>query len=711
MKKKNVVKSGLKTSFAALAICAVAMSSSGCKDDAEKVWACVIPEGDALPDGGVEPPEASSQIGCLPDFEKLSAAPMSATISGGRSTKTIIDQADGDALYFQNTALYPIHYDYASKYLSGNGLPYITSLQEFNAKEYYDPARRFLLGALTYYQGPKVWVYELASYDTSTAAMIEKGFNIIKANIYVGKELYFHPIGQALEAEAEKLPDSIPVITNDELYAGIDYQPLNLGISMGQLRFYSMEELEESYLSFRDIVVLDKVPIDISVCMGIITEEFQTPLSHVNVLSQNRGTPNMGLKGAFDNEELRALEGQWVQLTVDDFDWSIKGVTQEEADAWWEEHKPDEVGVPNLDLTVAGLWDVEDILNLSEDTLGQALDKAIPAFGGKASHFAAFPHILDEDDLDSDGDYTEQLIPYPKAFAVPVLYYWNFMVENGFQDRVEAVLDKENPENDAFWNDPAVRDQWLADLRDDMKAAPVDLAFSKMLVDKLETEYAHTPCRYRSSTNAEDLDGFTGAGLYESHTGNLDDPDDNVFDAVRGTWSATWRFRAFEEREYRSIDHSKVGMALLVHRSFPDEEANGVAITANIFDMTGMEPGHYINVQKGGFSVVLPDPGMTTDQLLVYYANPGQPIIYMGHSSLVPDGETVLSREQVLELSSKLEIIHAFFLGEYGQEAGDFYGMDVEFKFEEEVVDADNVLGLVIKQARPYPGWNSGGGE
>ena len=28
----------------------------------------------------------------------------------------------------------------------------------------------------------------------------------------------------------------------------------------------------------------------------MITEEFQTPLSHVNVLAQNRGTPNMGLR-------------------------------------------------------------------------------------------------------------------------------------------------------------------------------------------------------------------------------------------------------------------------------------------------------------------------------------------------------------------------------------------------------------------------------
>jgi pyruvate, water dikinase len=446
--------------------------------------------------------------------------------------------------------------------------------------------------------------------------------------------------------------------------------------------------------------VLDEAPNDISACSGVITQEFQTPLSHVNVLSQNRGTPNMGLKGAFDDEALRALEGKWVELTVGSYDWSVVEVTKEEADAWWEEHKPDAVGVPDVDLSVTGLWDVEDVLDLDTYSLGDALDVAIPAFGGKASHFSAFPHIVDT-------DTGEQLIPYPDAFVVPVYYYWQFMEQNGFFDWVDEMLADTD-----FQSDPAVRDARLEELRDAMEVAPVDLTFSKMLVDKLEAEFPHTPMRFRSSTNAEDLDGFTGAGLYESHTGDLDDPENAPLDAVRKVWAATWRFRAFEEREYRSISHENVGMALLVHRSFPDEEANGVAITANLFDESCLEPAQYINAQKNGISVVLPDPGVTSDQLLIYYAYPGQPITYLAHSSLVADGETVLSRAQVLALSEKLSIIDDYFSGAYGPLTIDhFYGMDVEFKFETDEATDANPLGLVIKQARPYPGWNSTGGE
>ena len=47
----------------------------------------------------------------------------------------------------------------------------------------------------------------------------------------------------------------------------------------------------------------DDVPNDIPLVGGLITEAFQTPLAHVNVLSQNRGTPNAGLAGARGNVE------------------------------------------------------------------------------------------------------------------------------------------------------------------------------------------------------------------------------------------------------------------------------------------------------------------------------------------------------------------------------------------------------------------------
>ncbi len=657
----------------ALAACLLLLALTGC--DSGRSWECTADSAD---------PDYLLEIGCDNDFAAVAASPFSASIPGANSTKTVIDRLDGDALYFQNSRTYGMHWDFASAFLSGNGKPIVPLLSEFSQTEYFSPDRRFLLGAVTYYEGPGIWTYEISPYDTASAEMIETAFHLIADHAYFGDQLYFHPTSDAVAVTAADLPDSVPVITTDELFDGIDYQPLNLGTSMGQLRFVAAADLGSTYLGFRDIAVLDAVPNDISVVMGLITATFQTPLSHVNVLSQNRGTPNMGLEGAFDDPALRALEGKWVELEVGAFEYSVTEVTQDEADQWWDAHKPDPVGVPDIDLSVTDLRDIEEILDLDNDPLGDALAKAIPAFGGKASHFASFPHI--------------EGIPYPKAFAVPVYYYRQFMEQNGFDTRVAEMLADTD-----FQNDPAVREAQLAQLRADMMVAPVDADFESALLAKLNTDYPGTRMRFRSSTNAEDLDGFTGAGLYTSKSGDPNDPLYPVLDAIREVWSSVWYFRAFEERSYRSIDHTAVGMALLVHHSFPDEEANGVAVTNNIFDTSGLdEQAFYVNVQYGGTSVVQPDPNITTDQFVYYFETPGQPIVFIRHSSLIPDGETVLTRSQTHELGIALDTIHDFFQDLYGQGDG-FYAMDVEFKFDDLGSGGDPEL--YIKQARPYPGW------
>jgi hypothetical protein len=54
----------------------------------------------------------------------------------------------------------------------------------------------------------------------------------------------FHPTSEAVAVEAGKLPKDIKVMSTDDLYAEIDYQPLSLGVGMGRLRFLTAAELE-----------------------------------------------------------------------------------------------------------------------------------------------------------------------------------------------------------------------------------------------------------------------------------------------------------------------------------------------------------------------------------------------------------------------------------------------------------------------------------
>jgi pyruvate, water dikinase len=664
------------------ALILAAMSGCGSAEDppASAPQTCQIQAADA---------PFTQRLGCQADFDALASQPLDDSIPGARSVKVVVDQLGGDELYFQDSVQYKIHYEFASAKLSGEGKPIVTSLAQFNATEYFVPDRRFLLGAVTYYAGPELWVLEIAPYDTASAQQIAKLFDAVKGAAFFGAKLAFHPTSETVAATAKELGTQVPIATTEDLYRGIDYQPLNLGDAIGQLRFVQAAELDKQYLGFREIVVLDRVPNDISVVAGLITQEFQTPLAHVNVLAQNRGTPNMGLRGASSSAQLRALEGKWIKLSVGSFDWTVSEVSQAEADADWLARKPKGVKLPELDLSVTDLRDIEQVTEIATGAKVKrdAISRAVRAFGAKATNYSVLRRI--------------EGVPIKKAFAIPIYYYVTFMRENGFSARIEQLLADE-----AFRNDARTRDAQLKQLRDDIKAAPLSAELAERLRQKLDSDYPGETMRFRSSSNAEDLDGFPCAGCYDSHTGDPLDWEGDLLYAIKQTWATVWSFRTFEEREYNGIQHLGVGMALLVHHNFPDEEANGVAVTANPYDPSGLSPGYYVNVQYGGVAeVVAPPEGVTSDSFIYQYSFQGSPIIYLSHSNLIDEGSTVLTTRQVHELGQALSAIHTGFSDAYGPGSGNdgWYAMDVEFKFDDEESPGSTPR-LYVKQARPYPG-------
>ena len=196
------------------------------------------------------------------------------------------------------------------------------------------------------------------------------------------------------------------------------------------------------------------------------------------------------------------------------------------------------------------------------------------------------------------------------------------MAQNGFDGRIDALLVDEE-----FLSDGIYRRSALEELQQDMLEAPVDEELLASLRARLQSQFPDRWIRFRSSTNAEDLNGFSGAGLYRSASGAVGEPERPVDVALKTVWSSLWNFRAYEEREYVSINHTDVAMAVLVHPSFPDETANGVAITANLFDPApGGEDAFYINAQAGAVSVVQPpESTLRADQLVYYYFHNNQP--------------------------------------------------------------------------------------
>lgn len=643
---------------------------------------------------GDERPEVLFELGCAEDYEWVKSEPLTPIFGETDSVKVMVDLSEDDLVLFIDGERWYLHFDYVVEkrnYCEDHGFEivrppspadpvYQDCRSAFNRTEYFSADRQYLFASIEHYRALDLYTIEFAPGDQISTDQILHAFRAISSRMWIRDTVRLRPSSQLQEERMRELADEVPMTSYGEVFEGQTYQPLNAGVSFGYLRHLPDEEAVGTATP-RDVVVTDTVPTDISVVAGLITGEFQAPLSHVNVLSHNRGTPNMALRDAKDDPRVAPFFDQLVRLEVGLQDFTIEPASLEDAEAYWAARRPPEPSVPPFDLSVTELVDLADVRARHPPPTGDEEFPWIPVIGAKATNFGELMHV----DWNPN-DLPDAHVPVlGAAFAIPVYFYDRHLVENGIDVEIDEMLD--DPD---FQTDLAVRRARLAELRERIATAPASAALEEALTEKLVADFPHTRMRFRSSSNAEDLQGFNGAGLYTSHAGSLDDGIDDVTEAVRATWSSLWNDRAFEERDYYRIDHRATKMGVLSHASFQDEQANGVAITRNPFRENSR--AYFVNAQLGDVSVVFSEA--VPEQFLYYTFDPPE-VEYLSHSSLT-FGAPVLSGEQIAELIAALQKIHVHFYQYFGvglpQSA---YGMDVEWKF-----DADGLL--FIKQARPY---------
>ncbi len=225
--------------------------------------------------------------------------------------------------------------------------------------------------------------------------------------------------------------------------------------------------------------------------------------------------------------------------------------------------------------------------------------------------------------------------------------------------------------------------------------------------------------RFRSSTNVEDSEQFTGAGLYDSYSGCLADDLDHddlgpcacdasdnnergIFRAIRKVFASFYNENAFLERLRHDVNEAEVGMALLVHHSFPDEFelANGVAT----LEKTESDLNFYIRLvtQKGAVSVANPQDGSIPEVVDIIYASPNDINAAVTQSSnLVILGQTVLDWQGDYNDLSKLLVAAA---NQFQQVTGKAeYILDFEYKKVAAGGAAVPAGGMIVKQIRQLP--------
>lgn len=596
------------------------------------------------------------------EFTRLAGNPLSSKYGNVESVKVVVE-TKSKRLYFLSSKHYKYHYDFCTQQLY-----YGYDLFVFNDENYgADYQRDYLLANVNYNAASGFYYLDLSVFDLMPQERITELYQLIKANSFFGEKLVLLLNTNRLLAIQAELNQHIQTATPADIYGAIDYQPISTGTTRGTLRFVASLDSLELPLFPTDIVITRSTPEFLPVVRGLLLTEFQTPLSHLVILGQNRKIPIGVYTGLFNDSLLRTLEGKAVELTVRSDTFLLRPAT-----------------FTDIPLQVRKTIRLEK--NSSVDTLigVNTLNTALAGtVGNKAANFGLLYAVS------KTGHYKTP----EAAFGVPFYWYERHLQQSGARQLIDSLIAHPVTHPDSL-------QRVLKLIRKRIQKTAVDPALL-ILINKRLQESGFTTFRFRSSTNAEDAEGFSGAGLYDSKTVDLNDCNKTAEAALQKVWASLWSFEAYSERRYFGIADQDVAMGVLVHRSFPNEAANGVAITKNIY--RDSYSGFVINVQKGDVSVVTPPDSVTCDQLVLYPANElsgFQRTIEVITTSSLNNGELVLSKNELELLQNELERIKLYYWRTiHKKKAGERYedfGLDLEFKFDEET------RALYIKQVRVF---------
>ena len=620
----------------------------------------------------------------------------------GTSIKFLIDNRDPSApvVHFMNAnyAGTDVPAD-ASKYHFYFAQAVLSSFSEtvtsFNNTTYYGQDKRFVAGTIQRYRFDAAAdpLYAIQLYPQDDAAeqtLLDLSLSVREVFSIPGSRLAFVATGpqQTTATVAEDLfAADIESLTIDQILGSLTYIPMQVGEAWGYLRMYP-EDMNE--LSAQDIPVFDILPLDLTVVAGTMTVAIQDASSHINLKSKERGTPNMVLRNAGpDHERLRDFIDEPVHIVVRADGWDIFAST------------PDEVAENTQGR--GGPWTE---LGVRDDVSPSSFDDLCPsdpaaclelsgAYGGKASHlgFMAQPEVLGR-----QGDWGSLSARYgydlsPPGVAVPAHLYQAFVAHNPtLAAEIDTLVElekegnlttRERVERVARVQEMFYQGEFPPGLLPSVHEAIASaLPFAESL-------------KIRSSANAEDVPGFSGAGLYESYRGDLDEEDSptggcwieldgdgrpriqprSLGCAIRGVYASLWNKRAIEERSFVRIDHATAAMGLAIVERYSrrgEIAANSVVIT-RVLNTSGVY-GYTFSTQLDNNVVTNPGAGTASEAIVAAFLGPISDSTFIVTRYARPDPgagpltTTIMSNPQMvqmLEITTTVELAYCRFRADY----------------------------------------------
>ena len=449
----------------------------------------------------------------------------------------VIDRRHKNKIYYVNSQKYRFHKDFLlANYLVARGGDVYETI-------YIRQDRRFIVGTVAWQKTVEKFTFELYEGDLASAELIKLAYDEINETFFA--DVSYKPNSSRQDDATAAL--GISRVTADEIQKNQEYLALNTGKAVG--RIHIIEKLDDTVeIGDNEILILKELPLNLPPVRGIIVAKPSTPLSHVNILAKGWGIPNVYIKDA--DKLFKELDTFVVELEANLTDYNIK---RADLDAIKEKFlSPDETVAPS-NLTVMKLA-----------ALRQMRKKDSIVYGAKSANL---------------GEMMNARIPtllVPDGFTVPFHWYDRFMRENKFNDRIDEFLD-----NLDFVHNPRVRRQRLEEFRAQIQAGEFDAQLRAEIIAKWKTQLRGQPVFVRSSSNAEDLPNFSGAGLYSS-VANVRG-EEEIIKAVKKVWSSLWNFDAYEARVRNYVNQREVYMSALIQVGV-NMQSGGVLITKDPFD-------------------------------------------------------------------------------------------------------------------------------
>ena len=474
--------------------------------------------------------------------------------------------------YYIDTPRFQLHV----RFVRDTGLAPGAGKREID-RNYLVPDRRFLFGTLSWQQNIGAFTYEFWEGDQLTPALLRQADAQVKASFFA--PVKFKTNSTLHERIANQT--GIDFVSQEALIREQPYMPMNLGTATGRVRIVDEASAANvlNALLPDDIAVLRQVPISLPPVAGVLTERPSTALSHVNLLAKGWGIPNAYVRDAA--AVLREHEGHWVALKVAASGYQLRRLTPEEIAA-----------LPPRNVRTAAIGAVPGGAKAARPDLRET--RLLPLANLRARNSAQCGSKAA-----NLGAVLAARIPQttvPDGFCIPFAHYDRFMRANDLAGRIARM--QQQP---GFASDPQVRQKALAQLRDEIVQWPVDAAAAAAWRAAWQSQLGGGGVFVRSSSNSEDLPGFSGAGLY-STVPNVKTGDALEL-AVKKVWASVFNPEAWEARSAAGFGAESVVMGVFVQTAIDSTNA-GVMITRDPFD-AGHPHVTYISAKRGiGIRVV-----------------------------------------------------------------------------------------------------------